>query len=89
VKVIPQPCVGLSKIKFINLTRTANIRIYTLDGKLLKTIYHFNGASEEEWDLQSDAGTTLASGMYIYHVESFKPEEASKFIINGKFVIIR
>jgi fibronectin type 3 domain-containing protein len=89
VKVVPQPCIGLSTIKFTNLTPMANIRIYTLDGKLIKTIYHVNNTNEEEWDLQSDSGTPLASGMYIYHIESFKPEEASKFTINGKFAIIK
>jgi hypothetical protein len=67
----------------------ANIWIYTLDGKLIKTIYHVNGTNEEEWDLQSDFGTQLASGVYIYHIESFKPEEASKFTISGKFAIIK
>ena len=89
VKVIPQPSVSSSTIKFTNLTPRANIWIYTLDGHLLKTIYHVSGTSEEEWNLHSDAGILLASGVYVYHVEAYKPEETSKFTINGKFAIIK
>jgi len=89
VKVIPQPCISSSAIKFINLTPMANIWIYTLDGNLIKTIYHISGTAEEEWDLHSDMGIPLASGVYIYHIEAYKPQETSKFSINGKIAIIK
>lgn len=87
VKVVPQPC--SSKAKFINLTAMATINIYTLGGELVKTIYHLNGSGEEDWDLHSDKGIPLASGIYIYRIEAYRPDETDKYIKSGKLAILR
>ncbi len=84
-KIIPQPC--SSKAKFINLTAMATINVYTLGGELVKTIYHLNGSGEEDWDLHSDKGVPLASGIYIYRIEAYRPDEADKYIKSGKLAI--
>ncbi|MGB9597377.1 MAG: T9SS type A sorting domain-containing protein, partial [Candidatus Poribacteria bacterium] len=67
----------------------ATIRIYTIDGKLVKTIYHNNQTGEEEWDLLNESGALLANGIYLYYIETFKPKETDKFVNSGKIVIIR
>ena len=87
VKTVPQPC--SSKVKFINLTGMATIKVYTIDGKLVKTIHHTNNTGEEEWNLLNDSGVPLTSGIYIYHISAFKPEETDKFVTSGKIVIVR
>ena len=87
VKAIPQPC--SSKVRFINLTAMANIRIYDLDGRLVKTIYHINGNGEEEWDLLNENGVPLASGIYVYYIEAFKAKETGKFVFSGKIAVVK
>ncbi len=87
VKVVPQPC--STNVKFTNLTAISVIRIYTIDGKLVKTIYHNNQTGDEEWDLLSDSGISLASGVYIYFIEAFKPKETDKFVKSGKIFVVR
>jgi hypothetical protein len=87
VKAIPQPC--STKVKFINLTPMANIRIYTLDGRLVKTIYHINGNGEEEWDLLNDNGIPLASGIYVYYIEAYETKVTGKFVISGKIAVVK
>jgi len=84
----PNPCKLSSKLKFMNLTPRATIYVYTITGELVKTIYHTNGSGEEEWDLRNGAGAMLASGIYVYCVEAYKPEEAGKLIASGKFAIV-
>jgi hypothetical protein len=89
VKVVPQPCKASSKVRFINLTPMANINIYTLNGKLVKTIYHISGTGEEEWNLCNEAGISLASGVYVYQIEAYKPNETAKFVVTGKIAILK
>lgn len=71
-------------VKFIHLPTKCTIRIFTLVGDLVKTIEHDNPEKgEEDWHLLSEDNRALASGIYIYTVES----EFGKQI--GKFVLIR
>ncbi len=91
VKVAPNPCKISSngKIKFINLTSSAKIHIYTLAGELVKVLRHNDGTGEEEWDLLNDQGAALASGLYVYYVESYEPEKTGKITASGKFALAK
>lgn len=88
VKVVPNPCRD-HFIKFVNLTSTAKIWIYDALGNLVKIIYHINGSGEERWDLVNESGAPIADGIYIFYVESLKPEETKKIKAMGKFAVIR
>ena len=91
VTVAPNPCRFSSqgKLKFLHLTTGAKIYVYTFAGELVKILYNTDGSGEKEWDLRNDEGAVLTSGMYIYYVESYKPEETGKFTTSGKFALIR
>ena len=91
ITVAPNPCRISSggKLRFIHLTASAEIRIYTTSGALVRTLYHTDGTGTLEWDLRNDEGNTLASGIYVYYVESHRTDEASKFIASGKFALIK
>ncbi len=91
VKAAPNPCKISSngKIKFINLTSSAKIHIYTLAGELVKVLRHNDGTGEEEWDLLNDEGAALASGFYVYYVESYEPEKTGKITASGKFALVK
>lgn len=91
VTVAPNPCGLLSagKLRFIHLPATAKIHIYTSSGSLVKTLYHTDESGEEEWDLRNEQGAVLASGIYVYYIESYKAEETGKLTTSGKFALIK
>lgn len=74
---------GERKIYFINLPSSGIIRIYTLNGELVKTIKIenniFNGAVS--WNLLNSDNLEIAYGLYIYHVETDSGTKIGKFAI--------
>jgi hypothetical protein len=92
IKVVPNPyyarysplvetAEGESVIKFINLPDECTIRVYTLAGDLVETIRHRGTRGEAEWDLLSMNRQQVASGMYLYHVESPYGERLGRFAV--------
>ncbi|MER3524028.1 MAG: hypothetical protein C4326_08155 [Ignavibacteria bacterium] len=76
------------RIKFINLPEKCTIRIFSLAGDLVKTVEHDGGGGsfprgDEDVLLLSESNRALASGIYIFTVES------NLGVQTGKFVIIR
>jgi hypothetical protein len=75
-------------IHFANLPAKCTISIYSLDGDLLKRIYHDKDPSDpqsahNQWDLITRNNQAVVSGLYYYVVES---EERTQI---GKLVIIK
>lgn len=103
VKVVPNPYLvrneweghhDFRKLKFINLPNKCTIRIYTLAGDLIRTLYHEETnpkgiagnipnqqGGDEDWDLLSAAGQKPAPGIYIFHIESDVGTQVGKFAI--------
>jgi hypothetical protein len=75
------------RIWFINLPRDATIRIYTLDGDLVRTIDHHDGAyttdysSRAYWDLVTRNTQAVVSGIYIYRVDSKLGSQTGKIVV--------
>jgi hypothetical protein len=71
------------KICFQNLPRDAIVRIYSLGGELVKTLY----VDAEEtggdacWNLISRNNQIVVSGVYLYHIDSPVGEKIGKFVI--------
>jgi hypothetical protein len=58
-----------NRVKIINLPDRATIKIYSIDGTLIKTITKTdNPAPYVDWDIKNDKGLPIASGMYLIHV---------------------
>ena len=75
---------GERRIDFINLPATCTIRIYTITGALVKTLYKDSSPADGSisWNLVSEDGMDIAYGLYIYHVEApGVGEKISKFAI--------
>jgi|GEM_PF-1195218 len=77
---------GYSRIQFVNLPGTCTLKIYTVDGDLIKTIDHkavgsANPTGNETWNLISESNQYVVSGIYIFVVESSGGTEVGKFII--------
>ncbi|RJP66410.1 MAG: T9SS C-terminal target domain-containing protein [Ignavibacteriales bacterium] len=76
-------------LTFANLTKRAKIIIFNLNGNKIKELYEDNGDGGVEWDLKTDDGSVISSGVYIYRVTSIddKNNEGNNKI--GKFVVIK
>jgi len=69
-------------IKFIHLPSKCTIRVYSLSGDIVATLYHDDPVrGEEEWNLISESGRAIASGLYVYSVESHFGTQIGKFVI--------
>jgi hypothetical protein len=78
------------RLNFINLPPRCTIRIYTLDGDLVRTLEHDKkegdlGATYHYWDLISRNTQAVVSGLYLFTVEDKETGETQ----TGKFVIIK
>lgn len=58
-------------LRFVNLPPQAIIRIYTLNGTLVRVLEHNDpqGGAEAQWDLRNRNNQFVASGVYFYVVE--------------------
>ena len=57
-------------LKFTHLPAVCTIRIFNLAGDLVRTIQKNDGTSEATWDLNTQHGLPVGSGVYIFHVEA-------------------
>ena len=74
------------RIQFINLPIQCQIKIYTLAGDLVFTIDHADpNKGYEDWNLTSNAGQAVSSGIYLFTVEDMVNGKVQV----GKFVIIK
>lgn len=83
------------KLRFFNLPKRCTIRIFTLDGDLVKELCHDevygcpDGDEEmvgaEDWNLINRNDQATVSGIYIFSVEDMETGETQV----GKFVIIK
>ncbi|MDZ7262648.1 MAG: hypothetical protein ONB05_11155, partial [candidate division KSB1 bacterium] len=85
------------RLYFVGLPAKAIIRIFTVHGDLVKTLYHPNPenqlsvpeSADEMWFQISDSWQTIKSGVYFYHVEGWDLEGNYLGSTTGKFVVIR
>ena len=71
VKVYPNPFNSkLNSLNIVNLTGSANIKIYNVAGELIRTLDYSTGNSKATWDGKNDSGSLVASGIYIIHIKS-------------------
>jgi hypothetical protein len=74
---------------FIHLPPKCTIRIFSLAGEVIKTIAHDDdnrqsrnvAVGQEEFELLSESNRALASGIYIYLVESGFGTQIGKFVV--------
>ncbi|MCK4577644.1 MAG: hypothetical protein KAU50_02565 [Candidatus Marinimicrobia bacterium] len=74
------------RIQFINLPNQCEIRIYTLAGDLVNTLWHDDPErGYMDWNLTSQVGQAISSGIYLFSVRG---NHNGKVQV-GKFVIIK
>ena len=80
VNLVPNPYYGYSnyesnrldnKIKITNLPLECTVKIFTLDGTLVKTLKKDDGSiTSLTWDMKNEQSISIASGFYIFHVKA-------------------
>lgn len=84
INIVPNPYYGRSgtgrgsyevaqldqRVKITNLPFKCTIRIFTLNGQLVRIFRKESEAPNLEWDMRNDFGVPIASGLYIIHVDA-------------------
>ena len=73
-------------LHFTNLPHKCTIRIFSIDGDLIKEISHnfelgAPGSSHDTWNLVSRNDMAITSGIYYYSVESEYGNQVGKFVV--------
>ncbi|MBU1096109.1 MAG: hypothetical protein KKB34_06460 [Bacteroidetes bacterium] len=101
IKVVPNPYVasaswevknpfnsgrGPRALHFTHLPKECTIRIFTVNGELVKSIDHFGTYNDGTavWDMLTKDNLAISYGVYIYHVDA--PGIGQK---TGKFAVIK
>lgn len=78
INVVPNPYYGYSKyeqsqldnlVKITNLPKTCTISIYTINGVLIRRFKKDSQQTYVDWDLKNTYGISIASGVYIIHID--------------------
>lgn len=81
INIVPNPYYGYApskdyegdqvstNVKITNLPPKCTIKIYTLNGNLVRTIKKDDDRTDSKWDLNNNFNVPIASGMYIIHVD--------------------
>jgi len=91
VYVYPNPCkIGATgsdakynavEIVFKGLTEKADIKIFNVAGELIYEALKDDKSDEYKWDLTNSAGTSAASGIYIYLITSQNLKKTGRLAI--------
>jgi hypothetical protein len=73
-----------NKLRFINVPAWCILKVYTPAGDLVWEFSQTAGAGNIEWDARNSAGVEVASGVYIYRLQS-----KSGNWVYGRIIIIR
>lgn len=89
IRIVPNPYYAYSEyeksqlqtiVKITNLPQKCKVRIYTLNGTLIRTYNKDSDEPHQDWDLKNHAGVPVASGVYLIHVDGFElGEKIMKF----------
>ena len=85
VKAAPNPVLVETlqdQIRFRNVPEQAKVLIFDILGRKVKTLHGRPGFTVE-WNMLNNQNNLVASGLYIYVVES------GSIQFNGKFVVVR
>lgn len=78
INIVPNPYLAYSeyernrldtRVKITNLPERCTVKIYTVNGKLVRTIRKDNPLTYADWNLTNGANVFVASGIYLVHVD--------------------
>jgi hypothetical protein len=78
INVVPNPYYAFSeyertrletKVKITNLPEVCTVKIYSVNGKLVRTFKKDSPITSVDWDLNNFKGIPVAGGVYLIHVD--------------------
>ena len=78
INVVPNPYYAYSdyertrietKVKITNLPEKCTVKIYSVNGKLIRTFKKDSPVTSLDWDLTNNKAIPVAGGVYLIHVE--------------------
>jgi hypothetical protein len=78
INVVPNPYYAFSqyetskldnRVKITNLPEVCTIRIYNLQGTLVRQFSKADPLTSVDWDLKNERNVPIAGGVYIIHVD--------------------
>ncbi|MFH1715676.1 MAG: T9SS type A sorting domain-containing protein [Elusimicrobiota bacterium] len=73
---------GHTFIKFTALTADVEIKIFTVSGEFVRSIYKNDPSTDElTWDIRNDVGEIVFSGIYLYFIKSAGDVKTGKIIV--------
>jgi hypothetical protein len=78
INVVPNPYYAFSdyertridtRVKITNLPERCTVRIYSVNGKLIRTFKKDSEVTSLDWDLNNSKGIPVGGGVYLIHVE--------------------
>ena len=78
INVVPNPYYAYSeyetgrldnRVKLTNLPERCNVKIFNMQGSLIRQFVKDDPLTSVEWDLTNTQGIPIASGVYIIHIE--------------------
>jgi len=82
VKVYPnpfKPAQGHNELEFVNLPSGASIKIFCIDGEIVRTLQERDGKAN--WDVKDSDGNEVSSGFYFYLIETERKRQSGKVVI--------
>jgi hypothetical protein len=82
--VYPNPCSlarGCNGVTFTRLTLRATVQIFTVSGEKVKHIEKSSNIDSVGWDLRNEAGSRVASGLYLYVATGGGTSKTGKIVI--------
>ncbi len=79
--VVVRPDQPAQQISFFNLPEEGRVEIFSSSGIHLATLRPAGGSNSVFWDLRTDQGNPVASGVYIYRVVGKKNSSTGKVMI--------
>jgi len=70
-----------AQVTFGRVPQQATIRLYTLDGVLVRVLSKNQPQPTLTWDLRNEQGSPVASGVYLYIVEAGGAEKRGKVVL--------
>ncbi len=76
-----KPSLGGRSITFVNLSTEATIRIFNLNGDLVRTVHEIDGDGIARWDVTDDSGVSLSSDVFFYTIENGEQVKSGKLLV--------
>ena len=68
-------------LTFINMAQSATLRLYSVDGRSVRTLRKDDGGPTLPWDGMDDGGAPVGSGVYFYVIESATDKKTGKVMV--------